>query len=66
MFKSPLHYCRVRDVWVALDMNVEQCRAINVCPLACPYKALFTEVGERGKELAVRCKVSSVEHRVAN
>lgn len=56
MYKSPLHYCRVRDVWVALDMNVEQCRAMHACPVRCPYKALFAAVGEFGREVAVRCK----------
>lgn len=66
MFKSPLHYCRVRDVWVALDMSVGQCRAMNGCPAACPYKTLFAAVDEMGREFVVRCKAPLIERRVAS
>jgi len=65
MFQSPLHYCRQRDIWVALDMSVRQCRAMHACALPCPYEALFAAVYEEHKLVVARCKGRAPEREAA-
>ena len=47
MFHSPIHFCEVKRVWVALDESVVLCRAVNGCE-QCPIGELFAAVDEHG------------------
>ena len=55
MFDSPLQWCALRRVWVALDEECAECARRNQCGVAtCPLARLFVEQLGQKRPLAVR------------